>query len=179
MNPNVCFVHVLCAWRLYTVLSIMSQHFSDDEKCICFGNINFFLIDLSFVSWVELWKAVFGLLQSLAGHWRQQIVAALSLSTESLYSLVFQLCSCHWVLVPKHHTVNCDPLTHSTINKGRYNCQNKRVRLSVGFRDKLEKQTWLAFLVNWMWLMGRFSIQGYFDSLVVLHACCGSYTKQT
>lgn len=64
---------------LYTLLWIISQHFSDEEKCVCFGKINFFFqIYLSFVSRVELWKAVFGLLQSLAGHWRQQIAAALS-----------------------------------------------------------------------------------------------------
>lgn len=42
-----------------------------------------------------------------------------------------------------HRTVNCDPCTRSSINKGRYNCQNKQGRLSAGRQSKLKIQTFL------------------------------------
>lgn len=47
-----------------------------------------------------------------------------------------------------HRTVNCDPCTHSSINKGRYNCQNKRGRLSAGRQSKLKIQDLLIYFMR-------------------------------
>lgn len=44
-----------------------------------------------------------------------------------------------------HRTVNCDPCTRSSINKGRYNCQNKQGRLSAGMPSKLKIRNLLIY----------------------------------